>query len=78
MYPEIEKGNLVNPLQVLAQLSCFFFNFKYPQKPARVRHCIILCFFLCLLSTLYLKGIVEREVLCIVLCFGILILFFFH
>lgn len=27
MYPEIEKGNLVNPLQVLAQLSCFLFNF---------------------------------------------------
>ena len=27
MYPEIEKGNLVNPLQVIAQLSCFLFNF---------------------------------------------------
>lgn len=57
MFPEIEKGNLVNPLQVLAQLSSLLFNFRYPFKPVRVRHLLLLCFFFSLTSSLYLQGI---------------------
>lgn len=54
MFGEVERGNLVNPLQVVAQLSCFLFHLKYP---ARVRHLLLLCFFLSLVSSLHLKGI---------------------
>lgn len=76
MFPEIEKGNLVNPLQVIAQVSCFLFNFRYPVKPARVRHLLLLCFFLSLLSSLHLQGI-DGGVLSFVLLFFLIVIFFF-
>jgi len=74
MFPEIEKGNLVNPLQVVAQLSCLLFNFRYPFKPVRVRHLLILCFFLSLTSSLYLQGI-KWEI--ISLLFFVFLIFIF-
>ena len=76
MFPEIEKGNLVNPLQVIAQLSCFLFDFKYPFKPVRVRYLPLLCFFLSLLSSLHLQGI-DWEILSLVLFFFLIIIYFF-
>lgn len=76
LFPEIEKGNLVNPLQVIAQLSCFLFNFKYPLKPVRVRHLLLLCFFLSLLSSLHLQGI-DWEILSLVLFFFLILIYFF-
>lgn len=72
MFPEIEKGNLVNPLQVLAQVSCLLFHFRYP---ARVRHLLLLCFFLSLLSSLHLKGI-DGGVLSFVLLLFLIVIFF--
>lgn len=76
MYPEIEKGNLVNPLQVIAQLSCFLFNFKYSLKQVRVRRLLLLCFFLSLLSSLHLQG-KDWEILSLVLFFFIIIIILF-
>lgn len=60
MFGEVERGNLVNPLQVVAQLASFLFHLKYP---ARVRHLLLLCFFLSLVSSLHLKGIDGRSFL---------------
>ena len=71
MFPEIEKGNLVNPLQVIAQLSCFLLNFKYPLKPVRVRRLLLMSLFLSLLSSLHLQGI-DWEILSLVLFFFII------
>lgn len=76
LFPEIEKGNLVNPLQVIAQLSCFLLNFKYPLKPVRVRHVLLLCFFLSLLSSLHLQGI-DWEILSLVLFFFLILIYLF-
>jgi len=73
MFPEIEKGNLVNPLQVIAQLSCFLFH---PLKPVRVRHLLLMCFFLSLLSSLHLQG-KDWEILSLVLFFFIIIIILF-
>lgn len=76
MFPDKDKGNLVNPLQVIAQLSCFFFNFKYPFKPVRVRYLLLLCFFLSLLSSLHLQGI-DWEILSFFCFFFLIIIYFF-
>lgn len=76
MYPEIEKGNLVNPLQVIAQLSCFLFYFKYSFKQVRVRRLLHLCFFLSLLSSLHLQG-KDWEILSLVMFLFIIINIFF-
>jgi hypothetical protein len=56
----------VNPLQVIAQLSCFLFNFKYNLKPLRERHLLLLCFFLSLLCSLHLQG-TDWKILSLVL-----------
>lgn len=66
----------MNPLQVIAQLSCFLFNFKYPFKPVRVRYLLLLCFFLSLLSSLHLQGI-DWEILSLVLFFFLILIYFF-
>lgn len=76
MFPEIEKENLVNPLQVIAQLSCFLFNFKFPLKPIRVRQLLLMCFFLSLLSSLHLQG-KDWEILSLVLFLFIIFLILF-
>lgn len=53
-----DKGaNLVNPLQVVAQLSCYLFYFKFKRSDVRERHLSLLCFTLSILCTIYLKGI---------------------
>jgi hypothetical protein len=73
MFREVEKENLVNPLQVITQVSCFLFYLRYP---ARVRHLLLLCFFLSLLSSLHLKGI-DGEVLSFVLLLFLIVIFLF-
>ena len=75
MFPEIERENLVNPLQVVAQLASFLFHRRYPVNPARVRHLLLLCFFLSLLSSLHLKGI-DGGVLSFVLLLFLIVIFF--
>ena len=45
------KKDLVNPLQVVAQLSLFFFNFKYKRSDVRERQLTLLCFLLSVIST---------------------------
>jgi len=55
--PEVEesiKKDLVNPLQVVAQLSCFFFYFQYKRSDVRERQLILLCFVFCVISTFYI------------------------
>src|SRR4051812_1831483 len=74
MFPEMEDGNLINPLQVLAQLSCFLFNFKYCEKPGRERNLLILCFFLSQISSLYLLGI-DWKLLSLVFFFFVISIF---
>jgi len=74
LFGEVKKGNLVNPLQVMAQASCFLFHFKYPCKAVRVRHLLLLCFFLSLLSTLYLKGI-DFKILSFAILLFLLVIF---
>ena len=76
MFPKIENGNLVNPLQVIAQVSSFLFNFRYPLKPAKVRHLLLLSFFLSLLSSLHLQGI-DGGLLSFVMLFFLFVIFFF-
>ena len=49
--------NLVNPLQVVAQLCCFLFYFKSKRSDVRERHLILLCFIFSIMGTIYLKGI---------------------
>lgn len=48
------KKDLVNPLQVVAQLSLFFFYFQYKRSDVRERQLTLLCFWLSVISTLYL------------------------
>ena len=68
LYPKIEKGDLVNPLQIIAQLSCFFFYFKFERSDVRERHLILLCFTLSIICTIYLKGI-HFGLLCYIISF---------
>ena len=49
--------NLVNPLQVVAQLSLYLFYYKYQRSDVRERHLILLCFICSVISTIFLKGI---------------------
>lgn len=51
---EESKKDLVNPLQVVAQLSSFFFNYKYKRSDVRERQLLLLCFVFCVISTLYI------------------------
>lgn len=67
-----ENFHLVNPLQVVAQLSCFLFDFQFQRSDVRERHLILLCFILSILCTIYLKGINFG-----LLCYIILILSIF-
>lgn len=43
--PEISKGDLINPLQVVAQVSCFIYNSFYKKEKAREKHLLSLIFF---------------------------------
>lgn len=70
MFGEVEKGNLVNPLQVIAQVSVLLF-FRYS---ARVRHLLLLCFFFSLLSSLHFQGI-DRGVLSFALLLFLIVIF---
>lgn len=72
MFPEIEKGDLINPLQVSAQVSSFLFFFWPPVKTARVKKLLFLCFMLCVVSSLHLKGI-DEGVLFLVLLLSFII-----
>lgn len=71
----MEKDNLVNPLQVVAQLCCFLFNFKYDKKPVRVRHLLLLSFSLSIISSIFFQGIDLKIILLVLFLFIILIYF---
>lgn len=56
MFPEIEKGELPNPPQVIAQLCSWFFQFKYQEGRVRERHMLLLSLFLSFLSSFFFRG----------------------
>lgn len=56
MFREMEKGELPNPPQVIAQLCSLFFLFKYPQGRVRERHMLLLSLFLSFLSSFFFRG----------------------
>jgi len=58
MFPEKDPKILPNPLQVIAQLSCFFFFYFYNKRgDVRQRHLCLLILFFSMGSSLYLQGI---------------------
>lgn len=63
IFPEMEKGNLVNPLQVITQLGCFLFLFNYRNKPVRIKKLVVLSFFLSLLCSLFLVIGIDWKIL---------------
>lgn len=76
LFPEMEKDNLVNPLQVVAQLCCFLFFFKYEKKPERVKHLLLLSFSFSITSTLYFLGIDLKIISLVFVLFFLVISFF--
>lgn len=75
MFPEKEPNVLPNPLQVIAQLSCFYFFFFYNKRgDVRQRHLCLLILFLSIVSSLYLQGIPIPFLFCFFFLYSILIL----
>lgn len=69
LFPDMQsQKSLINPLQVLAQLTCFLLNFKYKDKEReRTKHLVLVCFLLCILSSLYLRGIDLQFILVVLI-----------
>lgn len=57
MFPEKDPWILPNPLQVIAQLACFFFLYFYKRGDVQQRHLCLLILFFSIGSSLYLQGI---------------------
>nr|AGC79002.1 hypothetical protein [Vicia faba] len=76
IFPTIEKGSLVNPLCVLAQLASILLIFRYPPAPARLRIFLLISFMLSLLSCLYLHG-VDGGLIFVFLLFSLLVLSYY-
>ncbi|XP_031375561.1 uncharacterized protein LOC116190023 [Punica granatum] len=70
MFVKVEKGNLVNPLQVIAQLAGFLFW----RCSVRVRYLLLLSFFFSLCCSLHFQGI-DREVLSFTLLLFLIVIF---
>lgn len=70
LFPYMQSKTLINPLQVLA---CFLFYYDLQLKE-RTKHLVIVCFLLCILSSLYLRGIDLQFILVVLIplfCFFI-------
>lgn len=72
----MEKGELPNPPQVIAQLCSFFFLFKYPQGRVRERHMLLLSLFLSFLSSFFFRGGSPQLLVVFSLCYVLVIYLF--
>lgn len=57
MFPEKAPHILPNPLQVIAQLSCFFFFYFYKKREVLQKHICLLHLFCSMSMCLYLQGL---------------------
>ena len=76
MFREMEKGELPNPPQVIAQLCSLFFLFKYPPGHVRERHMLLLSLFLSFISSLFFRGGSLQLLFVFSLCYVLVIYLF--